>query len=124
MWSACSGATFAKKTTKVLEITSHTKTTASPANRIAFSSRDRYSSRYNVDIFVWRPMHQCFIAWRRGAGTATPGSTDVVKKAFALSLPESSTSDEFLTISAPRLDPGPHRRSRAVLVSSGHSRLG
>jgi hypothetical protein len=56
---------------------------------------------------------------RRYASTA-----DVVKTAFAWSLHQSWTSHEPSSLAAPIRDPCPHRSSRAVPASSGHSKPG
>src|SRR5712664_1776179 len=138
MCNACSGAKFAKKAAKVLEVTSHTKTAASAANRTGLSVCDRYIGADTVDILLTAMpvVSQHFIALPREAGTATLGSAGfagrrcasrrhaaacgVVKQAFALSATRSSISSH---VSAP-LYVRPHRRSRAVSASSDRPKRG
>jgi hypothetical protein len=118
MCNARSGAKFAKKATKVFEVTSQANTAASAANRTGFSFCDLYIGADTGDILL-NPMpvvNQRFIALRREAGTATLGSADfagrryasrkhaaacdVVKQAFDLSSMQSSISSH---VSAPTL---------------------
>src|SRR6266446_6143203 len=135
MCNACSGAKFAKKAAKVLEVTSHTKTAASAANRTGLSVSDRYIGADTVDILLTAMpvVSQHFIALPREAGTATLGfagrrcasrrhaaACGVVKQAFALSATRSSISSH---VSAP-LYARPHRSSRAVSASSDRPKRG
>src|SRR5262245_49838168 len=52
MCNACSGAKFAKKAAKVLEITSHTKPVANAANRTSLSVCDLYIGADTGDILL------------------------------------------------------------------------